>query len=107
MDNVKERINKAKIVSRFTKNLIIWDGGYYVNCKAYKYFVIRFYLMIFKIKIPILEVHDNIINTLKHSIKLIPLNLRYLFYAKIENNKRIKEYHKAINKLNNKQILFN
>lgn len=106
MDNFKTRIAKANKVSELTKNHIVWDGGYYINGKSYKYFVIRFYLMIFKIKIPILEVHNNIINTLKHSIKLIPLNLRYLFYAKIENNKRIKEYNNAINKLNNKQLIF-
>ena len=106
MDNIKERIAKASKISKLTKNRIVWDGGYYVNQTKYDYCVIRFYLMIFKIKIPILEVHNNIINTLKHSIKFIPLNFRYLFYAKIENNKRIKEYNNTINKLNNKQIQF-
>lgn len=106
MKTNEERIKKAKKVSKLTKNCIVWDGGYYVNGKVYKYLVIRFYLILFKAKIPILEVHNNIINTLKHSIKFIPLNLRYLFYAKIENNKRIKEYNNAINKLNNKQIAF-
>lgn len=106
MDNFKERIAKASKISKLTKNVIVFDGGHYVNQTKYDYFVIRFYIMLFKVKIPILEVHDNIINTLKHSIKFIRLNLRYLFYAKIENNKRIKEYNNAINKLNNKQIKF-
>lgn len=106
MDNIKTRIAKANKVSKITNNHIVWDGGYYVNQTKYDYCVIRFYIMLFKVKIPILEVHDNIINTLRHSVKFIPLNLRYLFYAKIENNKRIKEYNDAINKLSNKQLIF-
>ena len=79
MDNFKTRIARASKISKLTKHRIVWDGGYCVNQTKYDYCVIRFYLMLSKIKIPILEVHDNIFNTLKHSIKFIHLNLRYLF----------------------------
>ena len=109
----EERIKKANKISKLTKHFIWWDGSHYINekegdynMKHYDYLVIRYYLKIGNKRIPLVEAHDKFIDTLKNTIKLIPLTFRYLFYAKIENKKRIKEYHKAINKLNNKQIQF-
>ena len=113
MKTDEQRISKANKISKLTKHLILWDGSHYINekegnynMKHYDYLVIRYYLNIGKKRIPLIESHDKFIDTLKNTIKLIPLTFRYLFYAKIENKKRIKEYHKAVNKLDNKQIQF-
>jgi len=106
MKTDNEKINKAKAISKFTKHIITFGGGHYMHQKVFDYLIIVYNLKLFKKEFPILEVHDNFINTLKYTIKLIYLNIRYIFYSKYENDKKIKEHKKNVEKLESKHIKF-
>lgn len=68
--------------------------------------ITEFWIMFFNCKIDVIKVSKYFKNSIIDGIKHIYYIIKYILYAKKENRKIIKEYNEAVNKLNNKQIMF-